>query len=77
MKPDPATVSSESAGAPKSVPYDSVAGLVHALERGEGLEAAVRLGVAAGTATVLTEGTQLCRRVDVLRLHEAIVMRRL
>lgn len=55
----------------------TVAGLVHALERGEGLEAAVRLGVAAGTATVLTEGTQLCRREDVLRLSNAIVVRQL
>jgi 6-phosphofructokinase 2 len=43
----------------------TVAGMVLALARGRGVvDAAVR-GVAAGTAAVMTPGTQLCRREDV------------
>lgn len=53
-----------------------VAGMVVALERGEPLSAALRWGVAAGTAAVLTEGTQLCRRDDVARLHAAVEVHR-
>lgn len=49
-----------------------VAGMVLALQRGEPLAAALRWGVAAGTAAVLTEGTQLCRPDDVARLHAAV-----
>lgn len=45
-----------------------LAGFVHALSRGESLEAAARLATAAGTAAVIHEGTQLCRREDVDRL---------
>jgi len=45
-----------------------LAGFVLALSRGEPLEGACRLGVAAGTAAVIHEGTQLCRREDVERL---------
>lgn len=45
-----------------------LAGVVLTLSRGENLEAALRLGVAAGTACVLMAGTELCRRreVDIL-----------
>lgn len=39
-----------------------------ALARGEPVEAAVRLGIAAGAAAVLRPGTQLCRPEDVQRL---------
>ncbi|TVP42161.1 MAG: 1-phosphofructokinase family hexose kinase [Gemmatimonadales bacterium] len=46
-----------------------VAGTVLALARGEELRAAVRFGVAAGAAAVMTEGTELCRREDAERLH--------
>jgi len=53
-----------------------VAALVVALTRGAALEEAVRWGVATGTATVLTEGTQLCRHADVARLYPKVVVRR-
>jgi 6-phosphofructokinase 2 len=53
-----------------------VAALVVALARGDALEEAVRWGVATGTAAVLTEGTQLCRRADVARLYPKVVVRR-
>ncbi|MEW6034757.1 MAG: 1-phosphofructokinase [Chloroflexota bacterium] len=45
-----------------------VAGLVLRLCQGASLVEACRLGVAAGSAAVLTPGTQLCRRRDVERL---------
>jgi len=46
-----------------------LAGVVHSLSRGGSMEDALRLGVAAGTAAVLTPGTELCHRreVDVLQ----------
>lgn len=45
-----------------------LAGVVLALSRGGGIEDALALGVAAGTAAVLNPGTELCRRreVDIL-----------
>jgi 6-phosphofructokinase 2 len=52
-----------------------VAGLVVALQRGAPLPEALRWGVAAGTAAVLTEGTQLCRRTDVERVHATVEVR--
>jgi 1-phosphofructokinase family hexose kinase len=45
-----------------------LAGLVLGLSRGDSLEAAARLGTAAGTAAVMHEGTQLCRAEDVTAL---------
>lgn len=45
-----------------------VAGIVAGLSRGEAVVDAVRLGVAAGTAAVLTAGTELARREDVERI---------
>jgi len=47
-----------------------VGGLVHGLASGMSLSHAARLGVAAGTAAVMTPGTELCRREDVERLFE-------
>jgi 1-phosphofructokinase len=46
-----------------------LAGVVLCLSRGEVMEEALRLGVAAGTACVLTPGTELCHRreVDILQ----------
>lgn len=43
-------------------------GVVLTLSRGGSVEDALRLGIAAGTAAVLTPGTELCRRreVDIL-----------
>jgi 6-phosphofructokinase 2 len=46
-----------------------VAGIVAGLSRRWSLEEAVRYGVAAGTAAVMTPGTELCRRRDVDRLY--------
>jgi len=47
-----------------------VAGLALALARDLDLSAAVRFGVAAGAAAVMTPGTELCRRADTERLFE-------
>jgi len=46
----------------------TLAGLALKLTAGEPLVEACRLGVAMGTAAVLTPGTELCRRSDVERL---------
>jgi 6-phosphofructokinase 2 len=53
-----------------------VAGMTSALARRESVEDAFMLGMAAGTAAVLTQGTQLCRREDVKRLYAEIVAER-
>jgi 6-phosphofructokinase 2 len=45
-----------------------VAGIGLALSRGESVREAVRFGVAAGAAAVMTPGTELCRREDAERL---------
>ncbi len=45
-----------------------VAGLVLALSQGKLLADALRFGVAAGSAAVMTGGTELCRREDAERL---------
>lgn len=47
-----------------------VAGIVLGLARDMPLRDAVRLGIAAGSATVMMPGTQLCRREDAERLFE-------
>jgi 6-phosphofructokinase 2 len=49
-----------------------VAGMTLGLAEGRPLKEAFALAVATGTATVLTMGTELCRRADVMRLHEQI-----
>ena len=49
-----------------------VGGIVLALAQGKDLLDAVRFGVAAGSAAVMTPGTQLCRKEDAYRLYEAI-----
>ncbi len=46
-----------------------LAGIVLRLQQGAGLRDAVRFGVAAGAATVMNPGTELCRRPDVERLY--------
>lgn len=53
-----------------------VAGMTFALARGKHVEDAFMLGMAAGAAAVLTQGTQLCRREDVERLHAEVVAER-
>ena len=45
-----------------------VAGIVLSLAQGRTLREAVLFGVAAGTAAVMTPGTELCRREDAERL---------
>jgi 6-phosphofructokinase 2 len=46
-----------------------LAGIVLRLASGEPIEEAVRFGVAAGAAAVMTPGTELCRRGDAERLY--------
>ncbi len=50
-----------------------VAGIAVGLQRGLDADQAVALGVAAGTAAVLTDGTALCRANDVERLLGAVI----
>jgi len=50
-----------------------VAGIVLSLARGKPLMEAVLFGVAAGTAAVMTPGTESCRREDTESLFESMV----
>lgn len=45
-----------------------VAAMTHGLAMGRSVEDAFRLGIAAGTAAVMTPGTDLCHREDIERL---------
>ena len=47
-----------------------VAGIVLSLARGNALRDSILFGVAAGTAAVMTPGTELCRREDTERLYK-------
>lgn len=51
-----------------------VGGIAAGLARGEDLPDAIRLGIAAGTATVMTEGTALCDPVVVDELLPLVVV---
>lgn len=53
----------------------TVAGIVLALARGRSWREAVRFGVAAGAAAVMTPGTELCRREDVEKLYAQLMKR--
>ena len=46
-----------------------LAGIVLRLQQGRSMEQAVGFGVAAGAATVMNPGTELCRRLDAERLY--------
>ena len=46
-----------------------VAGMAFMLERGEGMEEAVRFGVACGTAATMNKGTQLFKKDEAFRLY--------
>ncbi|SIQ17164.1 6-phosphofructokinase [Rhizobium sp. RU35A] len=46
-----------------------VGAMVWALSKGESMHEAFRFGVAAGAAAVMSPGTELCRRADILRLY--------
>lgn len=48
------------------------AGMVLSLARGLPIREAVRFGIAAGAAAVMTPGTELCRREDTERLYAHI-----
>jgi len=50
-----------------------LAAMTFALAQGRDPEDSFALGVAAGTAAVLTMGTQPCPRADVERMYERIV----
>ncbi len=50
----------------------TVAGMVLGLERGLSVPDAIRFGVAAGAAAVMTPGTELCRREDTESLYRRI-----
>ena len=50
-----------------------VAGITLRLALGKRLWESVLFGVAAGTAAVMTPGTELCRREDVTRLYEGMI----
>lgn len=50
----------------------ALAAITLALSRDMSLADAVKYGIAAGTAAVMTEGTQLCRRQDVEKLFKQI-----
>lgn len=49
-----------------------IGGIVFALAAGRSLTEAVRYGVAAGSATLMTSGTELCHRGDVERLLDVM-----
>lgn len=51
-----------------------LAAMVWHLCKGDGLEDAFRYAVAAGTAALLTGGTELCRRADVERLADQVTL---
>ncbi len=50
-----------------------VAGIVLSLARGKPLRESILFGVAAGTAAVMTPGTELCRREDAERLFANMI----
>jgi 6-phosphofructokinase 2 len=54
-----------------------LAGVVFTLSLGGAMEEALRLGVAAGTACVLTPGTELCHRHEVELLEPRVKVRRI
>jgi 1-phosphofructokinase family hexose kinase len=69
---------------PKTVVVSSVgagdallAGLILKLDDGAGLEEALRWGTAAGAATCLTPGTQMCRGEDVTRVLSTVQVERI
>jgi 6-phosphofructokinase 2 len=65
----PSVVAKSATGAGDSF----VGAMAYALAEGRSPEDAFRLGVAAGSAAVLTPGTELCRRNDVWRLYDVLV----
>jgi 1-phosphofructokinase family hexose kinase len=54
-----------------------LAGLMFGLENEKSLKDAAILGTAAGTATVLTPGTELCHKEDIERLSKRIKVKKI
>lgn len=52
-----------------------VGGLMTALQQGKSLREAFRMAVACGTASVMTDGTQLVRPEDVRELLPRVELR--
>lgn len=52
-----------------------VGALTLSLARGQDFGTALRFGIAAGSAALLTPGTDLCRREDVERVYRQLAMR--
>lgn len=50
-----------------------VGGIILTLAQGRSLEEAVQFGVAAGSAAVMTPGTELCRKEDTQRLYQQLI----
>lgn len=50
-----------------------VAGVVLALSQGRPLRDSIRYGIAAGSAAVMTPGSELCRLADTEQLYESLV----
>lgn len=50
----------------------TVAGTVFGLSQGKTFKDAVRMGMAAGSAAVMTPGSMLCRREDVFNLYDRL-----
>ncbi len=50
--------------------------MIWSLANGDHLESAFRFGVAAGSAALLSSGTDLCRADDVRRLFQSVVTRK-
>jgi 6-phosphofructokinase 2 len=48
--------------------------MVWSLACGHSMEEAFRYGVAAGSAALLTPGTELCRRDDIMRLYPQVTV---
>lgn len=54
-----------------------VGAMVWSLSAGHSLELAFRYGMAGGSAALLTPGTELCRRDDVVRLLDQVVLQQI
>jgi 6-phosphofructokinase 2 len=66
--PAPAVKIKSTVGAGDSM----VAGIVFSISKGKKLYEALQYGVACGTAATLSNGTGLCKKQDIDRLHELI-----
>ncbi|MDI6827328.1 MAG: 1-phosphofructokinase [Armatimonadota bacterium] len=54
-----------------------VAGIAHILSQGGSLDEALRWGTAAGAATAMTDGTEICKYHQVISLLDSVIIERL